>query len=166
MRFVFLTFAICLCLAPTAKAQQPAWTVGPEVRNPLDAIYRHADGDIDGDGRQDVSAFCSTTNFVIADNTWPEVKGKAAATLVVGDRRYEVEGIHLDPADSPYAGMMRMCRLTDQVAISWPAEQAPNFSPGDSVTLVIGGRERSYGGGASAVLSAVREQCLRNVAGN
>jgi hypothetical protein len=165
MRFAILAFAIALCLTPTIEAQQAAWTVGPDAHNPLDAIYRHADGDIDRDGRQDVSAFCSTTNFVIVDNTWPEVKGKTAAVLVVGDRRYEAGGMHLDPADTPYAVMMRMYHLTDQVALSWPAENAPNFTAGDTVGVVIGGQERDYGVGASAALSAVREQCIRNARG-
>jgi hypothetical protein len=163
-RSMALAMAVWLCLAPAASAQA-IWVTGPEVHDPLDAIYRYANGDIDGDGRQDVFAYCSTFYFMISDNTWPGRTGRMSATLSVGDRSYIVEAEHIEPVDDPYATMLLREEFPSTIWMSWPAEEAPDFSSGGAVTLRIDGEERDYGEGASAALNVVREQCVRNVRG-
>lgn len=162
MRTLVLIFVAGLCLVSVARASERVWTVGPEVRNPLDAIYRHASGDLDGDSHEDVSAYCSGTDFVITDNTWPGIKGEAPATLTVGERSYNVEAQHLTDA-GPYTSMLNQF-AGDAVWMSWPAESAPDFSIG-RIRVSIHGEERDYGEGANGALNAVREQCVRNVRG-
>jgi hypothetical protein len=162
-RSVALAIAAWLFVASCASAQA-IWVTGPEVRYPLDAIYRHADGDINGDGTQDVSAYCSTVYFTITDNTWPGKTGRMSATLSVGDRLYAVEAEHIEIAEEPYATMVRQV-APNAIWMSWPAEEAPDFSAEGAVSVRIDGEERDYGEGASAALNVVREQCVRNVTG-
>lgn len=156
-----ILMAAILIWAPKAQAQQAMWEVGPSNTEGLNAIYRHAEGDIDGDGRPDVAAYCSAEDFVITDNTWPGIKGAVSATLYVGEQSYEVEAVHLTNA-SLYAFLPY---IRNAVWMTWPAEEAPEFSDAGPIRVSIGDEVRDYGEGATAALQSVREQCVRNVRG-
>src|SRR5262245_14573963 len=94
---ICLALVIAYGLVPSpAWSQRTVWTVGPHRGGSAYAtVSTHADADVDGDGRLDVSAGCVMNDFSILDNTWPKVEGTIRAMLIVGTRTYDVDATHV-----------------------------------------------------------------------